>query len=282
MQYFLAIFAGVLQGLTEFLPISSSGHLVIFHQIFKVSFIGGPGAGESLSGDLLFDVVLHLGTLVALLVFFFRDVEKIVRGFFSSLTNWNWANNFNQRLAWLVIIGTIPAAILGFFLEDLITNYSRSAFLVAIMLIVVAVLFWIFEKYSLKQKDLQTASRWDSLIIGCAQALALIPGVSRSGITIIAGLGRKMKRIEAARFSFLLSMPIIFAAGIKKILEIDSLANVNWLILIIGFLTATVSGYLVIKYFLKYLNRHSLNIFAWYRLIIGCLILIWLIFFFGA
>lgn len=269
MEYLLAVIAGLIQGLTEFVPVSSSGHLVIFHDIFKFN----------LSDDLLFDVALHLGTFVALVVFFFKDIEKIIRGFLSSLTNWNLANNFNQRLAWLVIIGIIPAVIFGYFFEGLIIGYFRSSYWVAAMLIAVAFLFWILEKYAAKTKDMQAMTIKDSLVIGLAQVLAFIPGTSRSGITIIAGLGRKLKRESATRFSFLMSIPVVFGAGLKTLLDVDNWNDINVAVLLVGGLSAATFGYLAIKYFLKYISRHSLNIFAWYRLIIGCLILIWLMFF---
>lgn len=269
MDYLFAMVAGIIQGLTEFLPISSSGHLVIFHDIF----------GFDLPDNLLFDVVLHLGTLLALVLYFYKDVERIVRGFLSSLFNWNWQNNFNQRLAWYVIIGTIPAVVAGFFLEDLIVDYARSTLVVAVMLILVGILFWLAEKYFQKFKQVQNLNIFDSIIIGIAQAIALIPGTSRSGVTIIAGMSRKFKRAEAARFSFVLSMPIVFGAGLKKILEVESLVLVDWPLLIIGFVSAAISGYLAVKYLLKYLNTHSLSVFAWYRVIIGCLILLWLMIF---
>ena len=264
MDYLLSILAGIIQGLAEFLPISSSGHLVIFHEIFKFDFVN----------DLAFDVALHLGTFLALVLFFYRDLEKIIRGFFSSLTNWNLSNNYNQRLAWLIILGTIPAVIAGYFGEDLIERYFRSPISVALMLIAVGLLFFVFEKKALKTGDLQTLSKTDSVIIGLAQALALIPGVSRSGITIIAGLGRKLKREEAARFSFLLSIPVVFGAGVKEVFNFGGLGLNDLVIVILGGLSATIVGYLAIKYLLKYLANHSLNIFAWYRLTIGCLILI--------
>ncbi|MEK7652874.1 MAG: undecaprenyl-diphosphatase UppP [Patescibacteria group bacterium] len=269
MNYILAAFAGILQGITEFLPISSSGHLVIFHDLFKFN----------LPNDLFFDVVLHLGTLVAIIVFFYRDIEKIIRGFFSSLANWNLKNNFNQRLAWLVILATIPAALAGYFLEDFINRYFRSAFSVAIMLIVVGLIFFISEKYAKRQKDLQAMNFRDAIIVGLLQIFALIPGVSRSGITIIAGLGRKLKREEAARFSFLISAPIIFGAGLKTMFNIDNWAGANLAVLVLGFISSAVFGYLAIRFMIQYLSRHSLNAFAWYRLIIGCLVLAALLFF---
>ncbi|MDO8668828.1 MAG: undecaprenyl-diphosphate phosphatase [Candidatus Buchananbacteria bacterium] len=269
MDYLLSIIAGIIQGLTEFLPISSSGHLVLFHDIFGFHF----------PDELLFDVTLHLGTLLAVVLFFYHDIEKIIRGFFSSLVNWNLKNNYNQRMAWLVLIGTLPAALAGYFFEDFIVNNLRSPLIVALMFIIVGFLFFVFEKYSKRQKDIQMVTPLDSLVVGLAQILSLVPGVSRSGITIIAGLGRKMKREDAAKFSFLISAPIIFGAALKKILEINSVSEVNLIVLLLGVVSSAITGYLTIKYLIKYLSNHSLNIFAWYRLIIGCLTLIWFFFF---
>lgn len=266
-NYFLAIAAGVIQGLTEFLPISSSGHLIIFHDLFNFN----P------PDQLLFDVILHLGTLAAVVGFFYRDIFKIIRGFLSSLVNWNWSNNYNQRLAWLVIIGTIPAVAAGFFLEPLITDYLRSTYVVVVMLIAVAILFWVVEAWAKKHRTIQQGRIIDALVIGAAQALALIPGTSRSGITMVAGLSRSFKREEAARFSFLLSAPIVLGAAAKKIISVEQWANVDGLILVVGFVASTLTGYFVIKFFLRYLSHHSLNLFAWYRVGLGVVLLVWLI-----
>ncbi|MFA5047751.1 MAG: undecaprenyl-diphosphatase UppP [Patescibacteria group bacterium] len=271
MQIIFAILAGIIQGITEFLPISSSGHLIIFHDIFHFN----------LPDNLLFDVGLHWGTLLALLIFFYKDLEKIIRGFFSSLLNWNLANNFNQRLSWLVIIGSIPAAIVGFLFDKFISDYLHrgvlAGYVTAIALIVVAVLFWVAEKYAVKRLEIGQITKKDSLIMGLAQAIALIPGVSRSGITIIAGLSRKIKREDAARFSFLLSMPVVFGAGVKQLMDINDFSAVDWGLMAIGMTTAVIVGYLTIKYFLKYIGNHSLNVFAWYRLAVGGLMLVWLL-----
>lgn len=269
MSYLLAIFAGLIQGITEFLPISSSGHLLIFHDIFQLDFFD----------DKFFDVALHLATLLAVVVFFKKDIEKIIRGFFSSLFNWNLANNFNQRLAWLIIIGTLPAVFFGYFFDDLITAYLRSPYLVATALIIVGLLFFVAEKIAQKTKTIQELRPLDALLMGLAQAVALIPGVSRSGITIIAGLGRKLKREEAARFSFLLSAPVIFGAGLKALIDLGSWSAINWPVLILSFIAAAISGYLSIKFLISYLSRYSLRVFAWYRLAVGGLILLWLFFF---
>ncbi|NCN07513.1 undecaprenyl-diphosphatase UppP [Candidatus Falkowbacteria bacterium] len=270
MDYLLSIIAGIIQGLTEFLPISSSGHLILFHDIFGFHF----------PDELLFDVMLHVGTLIAVAIFFYHDIQKIIRGFLSSLVNWNLKNNYNQRIAWLVLIGIVPAGLVGYLFEDFITNTLRSPLVVAISLIVIGLLFFVIEKYAKQQKDLQMTSPVDSLVVGLAQILALIPGVSRSGITIIAGMGRSLKREEAAKFSFLISAPIIFGAAFKQLLEIRNFNDANFLVLMLGVLSSAITGYLVIKYLIRYLSHHSLNIFAWYRLIIGCLTLIWFLFFF--
>ncbi|MFA6422145.1 MAG: undecaprenyl-diphosphatase UppP [Candidatus Buchananbacteria bacterium] len=269
MDYLLAILAGAIQGITEFIPVSSSGHLVLFHDIFKFN----------LPDNLMFDALLHLGTLVALIIFFFKDIIKLIAGFFSSLVKWNLKNDQNQKLAWMIIIGIIPAGLIGYFSEDLINKYLHqsiySSLVVAIMLIVVAILFFAIEKYASLKKDLTELTAKDSIILGFAQAVALIPGTSRSGITIIAGMWRNFKREEAARFSFLLSIPIILGAGLKSFMDVGEWSAQQMPLFAVAFLTSAITGYFAIKFLLKFLSNHSLKAFAWYRLIIGCLILIW-------
>ena len=272
MDIFYSILAGIIQGLTEFLPISSSGHLVIVHDFLKFDFID----------NLAFDVVLHLGTLVALIVFFFADILKYLIAFFESLVAWNLKNNLNQRLAWYLFIATLPAAIVGYFLEDRIEMVFRSPFLVALMLIIFGVILYLADKFFFKLKTINELSLANSLTIGLFQAIALIPGVSRSGITIIAGLSQKLKRKDAARFSFLLAVPIIFGAGLKKTIDLISgsaISSADFLALILGFLSSAVTGYFCIKYFLKFLENHSLKIFAWYRIVLGLLIIFVILFF---
>jgi len=270
MDYLLAIFAGVVQGVTEFLPISSSGHLLLFHEFF----------GFNLADDLFFDVALHLATLVALLLFFYKYVIDLLKAFFQSLVKWDLKNNVDQRLSWYLLIGTLPAALAGYFFASQIESIFRSSVIVAFMLIAVGLLLYLADQLSKKINDLDKLGLWGSLLIGVAQAVALIPGTSRSGITIIAGLTQKLKRDAAARYSFLLSMPIVFGAGIKKILDLNCQAvDLNqWFIILTGFVAATITGFLTIKYFLKFLSSHSLKIFALYRIILGFVILITLYF----
>ncbi len=271
MNYFLIAIIGIIQGLTEFFPVSSSGHLLIFREFFQLDF----------GDNIFFDVVLHLGTLAALGLFFQKKLKLIARGLFSGLTKGGFQDDFSIRLAFGIVLAVIPAAFIGFFLEDFISDYLRSSYLTATMLIIGAVIFWLVEKLAVPRRNLTELGFMDAIIIGFAQLLAFIPGTSRSGITIVAGLARKFRRVEAAEFSLLLSMPVIFGAGLKKFFGISDWLAVDWLAMAIGFGAAFISGYLAIKYLLKYLENHSLGLFAWYRLVIGCLIFGWLIFFGG-
>lgn len=269
MDYFFALLSGAVQGATEFLPISSSAHLILLHDILKFN----------LPDNLAFDAILHLGTLTALLVFFWREVLELLKGFFSSLTNWNLKNDSQQRLAWLIILGSVPAGLLGVLFNDLIDDYFHEGKLailvIALALIIVGALFWITEKYAKQQEEMKDVTWRQALFCGCAQAIALIPGVSRSGITIIAGMTAKMKREQAARFSFLLSMPVVFGAGMKSLLDFGDSAGADWGVLFIGFLSAAFCGYLAVKYLLQFLGSHRLSVFAWYRVILGAILLMW-------
>lgn len=264
----LSAIAGVLQGITEFLPVSSSGHLVLFHEYFKLSF----------PDSLAFDVVLHLGTLIALLLYFFADVKKYLAAWFQSIIKWDLKNNKEQLLAWYLFLATLPAAIIGFYFERIVEIYFRNSIIVAIMLIAFGILLYLADTFSQKSRKITELNLGGALIIGLAQALALIPGVSRSGITIIAGLSQKLQREQAAKFSFLLSIPIVFGAGLKKLLDLQQIAADQVFILAIGFTASAVVGYFVIKYFLKFLQSHSLKIFAYYRIALGLVILTALLF----
>jgi len=268
MDIIHSIIFGIVQGLTEFLPISSSGHLVILHNFL----------GFNLIDNLAFDVSLHLGTLMALLIFFWQDMKRFSLAFFRSFKNWNLKEDINQRLAWFIVFGCIPAFIVGFLMEEKIMIF-RTVASVAIMLIGAGILLLIFEKLSKKINDLSKLDWLDVLIIGLAQSFAIFPGVSRSGITIIAGLGQKLKREEAARFSFLLSIPVIAGAGIKKIYDliVEGIVLDEVFLYVLGFFSALAAGYFCIKYFLKFLQSHSLNIFAFYRIVLGVVIILYFI-----
>lgn len=269
MIYIFSIIFGAIQGLTEFLPISSTAHLIILHRIWPIE----------VASDLGYDVVLHGGTLIALLIYFRNDVLRYIAGFWRSLRHWNVRADQEQRLAWLIIIGSIPAGLVGYAFEAKIEEQLRSLWVIVVTLLIGAALFIIGERISRKNRELASVGVGTSLIVGLAQALALIPGISRSGITIIAGLFAGMKREAAARFAFLLSLPIIFGAGMKKLLELlqqNALAQ-HPLVYVVGLLASAVSGYFCIKYFLRFLQNRTLWPFAYYRIALGLVLAVLLL-----
>ncbi|MBU0597890.1 undecaprenyl-diphosphatase UppP [Patescibacteria group bacterium] len=270
MDYLYSIILGIIQGLTEFWPISSSGHLVVAHEWMDFS----------LANDLSFDVALHLGTLAALVIYFSRDIYKYIVSFFKSFANWNLHNDLDQRMSWFILVGTIPAAVVGFFISGLAETVFRNLWLVALLLIGIGLLFLAFERIFKKTKGLDQLGRRGAIIVGIAQVFAFVPGVSRSGITILAGLTQGLTRAAAARFSFLLSVPIVFGAGIKKIIESVNAGNTSdeWVLMLIGFLSAAIVGYLAVAFLMRYLVWHSLDVFAYYRILLGIVIILILLF----
>lgn len=253
MEYVLAIGAGTIQGLTEFLPISSTAHLIIFQKIFNLP--------QDQFG-LTFDASIHLGTLLAVLIFFAKEYSQIL--------------DFKNQLLTKLILGTIPAVILGVIFEGAIENEFRNLTVIGITLVVFSLIMVLAEKVGKRNKKDEKISRLDSLIIGVAQSIALIPGVSRSGSTISAGLFLGQTRQSAARFAFLLSGPIIAGAGLKKfaeaILSPEGGGNID--LLLVGIVSSFTVGYLTIKYFLKFLATNNLYPFIIYRVILGLVLML--------
>lgn len=280
MDFIIAIILGAVQGLTEFIPVSSSGHLLLLHEAL-------PSIGVD---ELAFDVALHMGTLVALFIFFWADYWRYIRAGWDAFSKWFRrvahmrprpatavrSIDADRRLSVLIVIAIIPAGLAGLFLEDIIESWLRSPWVVVTTLALVAVLFFVIEVQQRVplQKELTRINWQNALWIGVAQALALIPGVSRSGITMVAGMSVGMKRDHAARFSFLISMPLIAGAGLKKGIDLAivgvDMADVA--VLVVGMLTAAVVGYLVIGWLLSYLTRRSLIPFALYRLALALIV----------
>lgn len=264
MYYLSSVIYGLVQGITEFLPVSSSGHLVLLHKI-----IPSPDINE-----LAFDVILHLATLIAVLIYFFPDIIKIIKDFFASFKNFQLQKN---KLGWYLILATIPGALAGYLLEEKAESIFRNPILVAIMLFVVGLLFLVAEKYSRQNNDITSLNAKNSLYIGLAQAIAIIPGTSRSGITILAGLANKLKREAAVKFSFLLSIPIIFGASLSSVFKIKiadfSASELSFLLL--AFISALVSAFFAIKFMMKYTKNKPLNIFAYYRFALAVIIIIY-------
>jgi undecaprenyl-diphosphatase len=258
---FQAIVIGIVQGLTEFLPISSSAHLILIPQL-----LGWTG---ELINSANFDVMLHAGTLVALLIYFWRDVLRLLGAFFASIRDRSLAGDPDRKLAWLLLISTIPAALLGVLFESFFDTYFRENLLfIPVLLIAGAVVLYVAERAARHTREMWQISWLDSLLIGLAQAFALFPGISRSGITIAGGLFLGMKRDAAARFAFLIGIPVIGGATIWKLREMafGSLSSTDAVALVAGMLAAAISGVLTIRFLLRYLQGHNTDIFVFYRI----------------
>ncbi len=257
MQLLIAILLGLVQGLTEFIPVSSSGHLVLAEHFVHFSLSG-----------YAFDAVLNVGTLAALLLYFWRDWLALLKGALRP--------GSERRLFRLIVIGTIPAVLVGFLMQSFIEAHTRSPWLVATALILMAFVMLAAEKRAKLTRPLTDLNTKDSVAVGLAQTLAFIPGVSRSGTTIVAGMMRGLKREAATRYSFFLALPIL-AGGTLKILTdravLDSLTS-HLGLYVAANLAAFISGYLAIGWLLGYLANHKLNLFAYYRIGLAVIILL--------
>jgi undecaprenyl-diphosphatase len=273
MTIFQSIFLGIIQGAGEFLPISSSAHLILAPWIFHF-----PDPGLS------FDVALHFGTLFAVITYFFWDWIEIIklalRNILPSpdlsrearLKKRYESQGYGSNILYFLIFATIPGVLAGYFLESYAESVLRSPVLIAFTLSIVGLVLYLVDKYHAHRKSLQKITWLESLLIGFSQAVAIIPGVSRSGATITTGLALGLSREAAARFSFLLSTPIIFGAAVFKFPHL--LKGGFNLYLFVGMLAAAVSGYLAIKYLLKFIEKASYTIFFWYRLALAAVILL--------
>jgi undecaprenyl-diphosphatase len=268
-----AVILGVVQGLTEFLPVSSSGHLLL-GQYFL-------GLNQDRFG-LSFDVALHMGTLVAVVSYFWRDLIRMALAFFRSFGHRDLANDPDQRLAYLVIASTIPAALIGFLFEGFFESTVRSPWVVVFNFVLVGILFLVAEAVGSHRRLASKLGFGEAFGIGLAQATALVPGVSRSGATITLGLFLGLRREEAARFSFLMSIPIIAGAGGLQLGEVlaSGMGAHEWLLFVAGFFTSALVGYFTIRFLLEYLTHHSLRVFAYYRFAVATIVAVLLLVFY--
>lgn len=264
---FEAIILGIVQGLGEFLPISSSGHLILVEW--------ATGWKGELINNQTFDVALHAGTLLAVLWHFRQDwfdmlglCIKVMR---------RKIPLFEARLAIYLVIATIPAGVIGMKFEHVVEEAFRNPLLVAFALTAGSLAMWLSDEYSRKNRPLASMSLGSALFIGLAQALALMPGISRSGITISAGLATGFRREDAARFSFLLSTPIIAGATVFKLRHLSFHGSETAIGFGVGIVASAIVGYLAIRFLIKYLQVHSLNLFVWYRLVLAAgVIVLWM------
>jgi undecaprenyl-diphosphatase len=277
LTVFQALVLGIVQGLTEFVPVSSSAHLIIVPWLFGWN-----------DPSLTFDIALHLGTLVALVWFFARDWVILIRAAIASVAERHVSGHADRRLAWLLVIASIPGGIAGLLAESRIEEYfhksgapntPRALVTIAIIIFVTGIALFIAERVARHVKYLRDMSLKNAVGIGLAQAFSILPGVSRSGSTITAGLASGFRREDAARFSFLLGTPMIAGAGLKSLYDIfgslrrGDLTQSDLLVLAVGFLAAVISGYFCIKFLLRFLQRHSTNVFAYYRWLLAALII---------
>jgi undecaprenyl-diphosphatase len=259
-----AIVFGVVQGATEFIPISSTAHLRIVPAL-----LGWKDEGAA------FTAVIQLGTLIATFIYFRTDIKNLWTGFLSAFKNKDFFSNPESRIFILIIIGTIPICIFGLLLKDFIEGDARGLYVISASLIILAVILYIAEKVGTRTKDMNDITIKDGIVIGLAQALALIPGSSRSGVTITAGLFRGLKRDVCARYSFLLSIPAISLSGLYELYsERATLLDSNWVSLVIATIVSGIVGYASIKFLLHYLRTHSNMIFIIYRIILGIIIIL--------
>lgn len=249
-----ALVLGLLQGATEFLPVSSSGHLVLVPWI-----LNWPAPG------LLFDVAAHVGTLVAVVLYFWRDILLMLRGLWE-LVSTRRADTPSSHLALMVALASIPAALLGFLFNDLVESLFSAPMIVSLFLALTGSILMISERLGQRRREMPSITARDALILGVAQGLAIAPGISRSGATIAAGLLRGLERPAAARFSFLMSIPVVLGAAAFQMLKVVGIqgATIDWTPIGLGFGAALVSGYLAIHLFLRLLRNHSLRPFALY------------------
>ena len=267
-----ALVMGIVQGLTEFLPISSSGHLIIVPYLF--------GWTDPFITSLAFSVMLHLGTLLALLVYFRADWIRLVPAGLAAIRDRSFQGDPDRRLAWLLVAATIPAAIAGFLLSDLAETTFREVGLVAVTLVVGAVILWLADRWGGRTKGVDDVTFPVAGGIGAAQALALVPGISRSGVSISAARFAGLDREAAARFSFLMATPITLGAivfEVRKLITGEAGVEVSLGPLLVGMLAAFVAGILAIGFLLRYLRTRSLTIFVVYRLVLAAgVIVAWL------
>lgn len=267
MDLLAAAVLGIVQGLTEFLPVSSSGHLILARAFF------GWDPGRF---GIPFDAACHVGTLLAVVAYFRHDVGALLKAAPGALTgrSGEW-----EQLGRLIIAGTIPIVIVGGLFGDIIEARIRTPLVVAINLVIGSVLLLAVERMGRRTRDERTLGYGEAILIGIAQAAALAPGLSRSGATLSMAMFLGMARPAAARFVFLMSLPAVFAVAVKEVLDFSEvgLAGVPVTLMLVGLVTSAVVGYLAVKYFIRYLASHSLDVFAYYRLALAAVTVVWLL-----
>ncbi|TWP19843.1 undecaprenyl-diphosphate phosphatase [TM7 phylum sp. oral taxon 348] len=268
MQVWHAIILGIIEGITEFLPISSTGHLTIAEKMLGYSI--------SDSSITAFTAIIQSGAVLATVVYFWKDISRVLMAWMRGLFVNKYRKNSDYKYGWAIIIGSIPIAIVGILFKDEIETVLRSLWFVAIALILWSLVMWWADKKAKQNLHEEDITWRDTLAVGIAQCLALIPGVSRSGATMSAGLLRNFDRVAVTKLSFFLSIPALSAAGILQIISKHSAigASVGWTATIIATLISFVVAYISVAWLLKFVAKHDYSVFIWYRVIVGVLLLI--------
>ena len=268
-----ALVMGLTQGLTEFIPVSSSGHLILVPWLFGWN----DPVRDAFITSLEFSVILHMGTLLALLAYFWRDWLKLIPAGLATVRDRSFKGDPDRKMAWLLVIATIPAVLVGPLLNGPIEDAVRAPALVALMLCVGAAILWLADRWGSKTREMDSLTFGGALGIGVAQVLALVPGISRSGVSISAGLFLGLTREAAARFSFLMATPVIAGAGLfelKKLVGGQVVGDVNGGAILIGFVAAAVSGLAAIHLLLRFVRNHPMTVFVAYRLLLAAVVVI--------
>ena len=264
-----ALIMGLVQGLTEFIPVSSSGHLILVPWVM--------GWKDPFIDSLAFSVMLHMGTLLALLAYFRRDWLTLVPAGLAAIRDRSFKGDDDRRMAWLLAVATIPAILVGPLFDNTVEAAVRKPAEVALMLCVGAAILWLAERWGSKLREMGSLSFLHAFGIGVAQTIALVPGISRSGISISAGLFLGLKREAAARFSFLLATPVVAGAGIweaRKLVTHEAGVNPSGELVVIGFVAAAISGLLAIHFMLEFLKRQPVTVFVVYRVVAAVLVFV--------
>lgn len=267
--FVLAVILGLVQAVTEFLPVSSSAHLILARTVLDFQAVDG----------LTFDVAVHIGTLIAVVIYFWNDLVALARGFVRSVVQRSLDADPMSRLSWYVFAACVPAGIVGFLFEKQIEIYFRHPSVIVVTLILGALLFLWAERRFVNSGEMQSLTLGRAVAIGASQTLALVPGVSRSGITIVTGMMCGLRRDQAARFSFLMSSPIMLGAGVKKSLDLvgQPMPHDEKVALAVGIATSAIGGWLVIRFLLDFLRKHGLHVFAYYRIALAIAVAVFML-----
>ncbi|WP_069649552.1 undecaprenyl-diphosphatase UppP [Caloranaerobacter ferrireducens] len=270
MSLLKAIFLGIFQGITEFLPISSSGHLVLLQKLFGID-----------EGNLFFTVMLHFGTLISIFIVYFKDIVNIISEFIKFIVELLKdkkikINNEYRKLGIMIIIGSIPTALMGILLEDIFESFYNTTIIIGLALIFTGILLWAAEKIKSGKKSIRKMTVKDAIVIGTFQGMAITPGLSRSGSTIVGGLFMGLNKKNATRFSFLLALPATFGASLLELSKTltTNLSDISFLIVIAGILSSCITGIFSIKFLIKVLEKGKLYYFSYYVWFLGLIVIL--------